>query len=126
MQTKCDECNGTGEVGTYSYLDAYEGGTVTTTRCPWCGGSGKVEVSYVVTGHGHNGDYPFAETWDVVDTVEQAKAVAEKAFARRGEHVLADGTPTLQWMEVTGPGIEESLGLDEKGWDGEYTPVVPA
>jgi hypothetical protein len=59
----------------------------------------------------------------VKNTLAEARTVALDAMKRRGENALADGTPTLRWMEITGPGIEESIGLEERDgelvWEGE-------
>ena len=71
--------------------------------------------TFVVYGHGWNGDYTFCEPWSVVETLTEAKAVALKAMGERFANALADGTPTLKWMEIFGPGIEESIGLEADG-----------
>lgn len=75
---------------------------------------------FLVMSHGHNGDDPFTENEAVVKTLAQAKESAERLMKTdryRDGCVLADGTPTVRWVEVFGPGIEESLGLEEV--DGE-------
>lgn len=116
-KTTCDECEGTGEVGPFEY------GGETVTRCPWCSGTGKVDVLYVLRSHGFNGDFSFSEVEGVHTTIAAAKRSAERTMkTRRYEHTLEDGTPTIRWMEIEGPGIEESLGLCEVAgrllWEG--------
>jgi hypothetical protein len=79
--------------------------------------------SFVVYAHGHNGDFPFMEPWTVVATLAEAKRTAERVMRKdRFSNLLADGTPTITWMEVFGPGIEESLGFEGEGdnlrWEG--------
>ncbi len=115
---KCEECKGSGQCRPFEY----QGETI--TACPWCQGSGKTEISYVVRSHGWNGECSFTEIETVTDTLEEAKVYAMALMTtRRFEHVLEDGKPTVQWVEVEGPGIEESLGLEpvvRGGVDGRY------
>jgi hypothetical protein len=109
--TTCTECDGKGQFDR-PYDTTPEGEPV--TRCPWCDGTGQVEVSYVVFGYGWNGDCSFRECYDVVSTLDEAKRLAERTMKKdRFANTLEDGTPTLQWMEVSGPGTV--LGLDDSG-----------
>lgn len=110
-RTICNECGGRGEFDR-PYDTTPQGEPV--TRCPWCEGTGKVDVAYVVYEHGWNGDFTFSECVDVVTTVTKARRLAERVMKTdRMRNVLADGTPTVQWVEIFGPDIEESLGLEE-------------
>lgn len=115
--TACRECKGTGRVPNY----AREGEEPKTT-CPWCEGGGQVERAYLVMEHGHNGDSSFSEIVTVVFDLDEAKARAMKVMTvDRHEHVH-DGRPTVQWVEIFGPDIEESLGLEEQAGELVWTP----
>jgi hypothetical protein len=74
---------------------------------------------YAVYGYGFNGDFHFCEPWAVEKSLVQAKRVALEAMHSREKHTLADGTPTLQWMEIFGDEFEESLGLEVDKTSGE-------
>lgn len=105
--TKCRECDGTGRFTKHGGDDP----------CPWCDSTGKVEILYDVTAHGHNGDSSFSEPWTVETTLAAAKKAAEKVMRTTRYDNLHDGVPTIQWMEIFGPEFDESLGLEER--DGE-------
>lgn len=76
------------------------------------------DPAFAVFAHGHNGDSAFMEPWSVVASLTLAKEVADRVMrVSRFEHRLDDGTPTVRWMEIFGPCIEESIGLEER--DGE-------
>lgn len=81
------------------------------------------DEGFIVYAHGHNGDYTFTEPWDYADTLDAARASAVEAMtAGRLQNLLPDGTPTIRWMEIFGPGIEESLGLEEHDGQLIWTP----
>ena len=77
---------------------------------------------FVVYSHGHNGDFTFTEVETVTETLAEAKAKAERVMrTTRYEHIH-NGKPTVHWVEVFGPGIEESLGLEERDGRLEWGP----
>src|SRR5262245_2509786 len=65
---------------------------------------------FVVYAHGHNGDCSFSELWDTTETLEDAKKLAEKIMLTDRWNNVHNGAPTIKWMEIFGPGIEESIG----------------
>lgn len=78
---------------------------------------------FIVYAHGFNGDYTFTEPWEFSGTLDAARRSALAAMeVERFRNVLADGTPTIRWMEIFGPGIEESLGLEERDGELVWTP----
>lgn len=118
-KTECRECSGTGQVRPF---ETYRGET--KTDCPWCGGTGKVDVLYDVHTHGWNGDWTFTELQSVETTLLKAKKVAERVMSKeRFDNVLEDGTPTVQWVEIFGPDIVESIALEEH--DGKLQWIEP-
>lgn len=79
---------------------------------------------FVVYSHGFNGSDPFTEAEDVVATLDKAKALAQRIMEKdRYANTLDDGTPTILWMEVFGPGIRESLGLEARDGTLEWTGI---
>jgi hypothetical protein len=62
--------------------------------------------------HGHNGDFPFSELWGMKETLEEAKDLAEEIMLTKRFDDLHNGTPTIHWVEIFGPGIEESIGCE--------------
>jgi hypothetical protein len=76
---------------------------------------------FIVFSHGHNGDSPFRECETYIGPEDgglaEAKAHAEELMKTRRYQHMHNGKPTVQWCEIFGPGIEESLGLEER--DGE-------
>ena len=107
--TTCVECDGTGQRPPFEYQGEM------LTKCPWCDGTGQVEVSYAVFGGGFNGDFNWRELYTICDTLEDAKRYAEREMRSkdRFENTLADGTPTLQYMEVQGQ-ADEMMAVEEK------------
>lgn len=72
--------------------------------------------TFVVTAHYPGGG---SEPWDVVDTKEKALACARTGLSKYP--VTECGTGGVKWMEITGTGIAESIGV-ERTADG--SPIV--
>jgi hypothetical protein len=85
--------------------------------CPWCDGTGKQDFALTVRAGGWNGDFPFSEVWDVKFALTTAKALGERLMRKdRYKNVLEDGTPTIQWVEVSGPGVLIGLDNENGNW----------
>jgi hypothetical protein len=67
-----------------------------------------------VYGHCASG---FSEVWDVSETLDEAKSVARKAL--KDYPVTPCGTGGVEWCEIFGPGIEESIGIERDKLSGE-------
>lgn len=67
-------------------------------------------TTFAVFGHCASG---YRELWDVVDTIEQARKLARRTMVKHP--VTPCGTGGVVWVEVFGPGIEESLGFERRG-----------
>lgn len=105
MKIACSECRGTGQVPDYA-----RPGEQPQTDCPFCSATGLEDVSYAVYGHGDNGDGSFRELYNVSPSLTVARGIAEDAMRNRHENVLEDGTPTLEYMTIEGPGTGEDEG----------------
>jgi hypothetical protein len=101
-QMTCEECKGVGQLPAFSI-----GATTPTERCPWCSGSGQVDATFVVRSHCASG---YVELETIVDTLDEAKAAGRKALER--SPVTPCGTGGVRWVEIDGPGIEESIGIE--------------
>ncbi len=64
-------------------------------------------TTFAVRSHCASG---WVELEDVVDTLDEAKAKGRAALKR--SPVTPCGTGRIRWIEIDGPGIEESIGLE--------------
>jgi hypothetical protein len=70
------------------------------------------EPTFDVFSHGYNGDCSFTELEDCKETLEDAKALAEEIMLERRWNNTHNGQPTIKWIEIFGPDIEESIGCE--------------